>query len=133
MITVINPTSIYGPNYFHQSHFHFNKERFSSNVRLVYINFWSNFVIILRFCYTAPRFLSSFQLLVNNELFHQSSFYLKYIVSSAQLLFKKSYLHFSLGGKSPGGKCPRPVQLGLHLPGVRYLTRLSGILALYQV
>jgi len=34
-LTVINPTSIYGPNYFHQSHIHFNKQRFSSNVRVV--------------------------------------------------------------------------------------------------
>src|SRR6218665_2878033 len=54
---------------------------------------------------TLPRFLSSFQLLVSNELFHQSSFYLKNIVSSFQLLFQKSYLHFSPGEKS-GGKCP---------------------------
>src|SRR6218665_269319 len=33
-ITVINPTSIYGLNYIHQSHFHVNKERFSSLVRV---------------------------------------------------------------------------------------------------
>src|SRR6218665_3828216 len=43
-LSAINPTSIYRPNYFHQSHFHFNKGRFSSNVRVVYINFWANFV-----------------------------------------------------------------------------------------
>src|SRR6218665_197567 len=53
-----------------------------------------------------PRFLPSLQLLVKNELFHQFRFYLKNIVSSVQLLFKKSYLHFSSGEKS-GGKCPR--------------------------
>jgi len=50
---------------------------------------------------TQPRFLSSVQLLVNNELFHQSSFYLKNVVSSVQLLFKQRYLHF-LRGKSWG-------------------------------
>jgi len=29
----MSPTSIYGPNYFHQSSFRFNKECVSSNVR----------------------------------------------------------------------------------------------------
>ena len=57
---------------------------------------------------TLQRFLSPIQLLVNNELFHQSSFYLKNIILSFQLLFQQRYLHFSPGGKS-GGKCPRPV------------------------
>src|SRR6218665_1352408 len=41
-----------------------------------------------------PRFPSSVQLLVKKELFHQSSFYLVNIVSSAQLLFQQRYLHF---------------------------------------
>jgi len=45
-------------------------------------------------------------------LFHQSSLYLKNIVLSVQLLFKKSYLHFSPGGKSgenvPGGNVLNP-------------------------
>src|SRR6218665_2825277 len=73
-------------------------------------SFRSAFGIILSLFYVfapPPIFLSSFQLLVNNELFHQSSFYLKNIVLSVQLLFKKSYLHFSPGGKCPGGKCCR--------------------------
>src|SRR6218665_2477124 len=51
---------------------------------------------------TQQRFLSSLQLRVIKELFHQSSFYLKNIASSFQLLFKKSYLHFSPGGKVRG-------------------------------
>src|SRR6218665_3964968 len=95
----INPTSISTKNVFHQ----------------MQGSFRSIFGLILSLFYvfaTPPRFLSSFQLLVNNELFHQSSLYLKNIVSSVQLLFKKSYLHFSpgekSGGKCPGGKCPRP-------------------------
>ena len=36
------------------------------------------------------------------ELFNQSSFYLKNIVSSIQLLFKQRYLHFSPGEMSGG-------------------------------
>src|SRR6218665_1206285 len=56
---------------------------------------------------TPPRFLSSFQLLVSNELFHQSSFYLKNILSSIQLLFKKSYLHF-LRRENSGGNVLDP-------------------------
>ena len=46
---------------------------------------------------TQSRFLSSVQLLVNKELFRQSSFYFINIVSSVQVLFKQRYLHFSLG------------------------------------
>src|SRR6218665_2911604 len=55
---------------------------------------------------TQSRFLSSLQLRVIKELFHQSSFHWKNIVSSVQLLLKKSYLNFSLGEKVRG-KCPR--------------------------
>jgi len=51
---------------------------------------------------TQPRFLSSVQLLVNKELFHQSSLYFINIISSVQLLFKQPYLHFFGGGKCPG-------------------------------
>src|SRR6218665_1056904 len=51
-ISVMNPTSIYGPNYFHQSSFHLNKERVSSNVRVVHISVWVSFAIILRLRYT---------------------------------------------------------------------------------
>ena|SRR6218665_1307373 len=47
-----------------------------------------------------PRFLSSLQLLVYKELFHQSSFYMRNSVSSVQLLFKKSYVHLFV--ESPG-------------------------------
>src|SRR6218665_145032 len=97
-LTVINPTSIYGPNYFHQSHFHFNKERFSSNVRVGYIIFG----LISSYYYVfskKQRFLSSVQFLVNNELFNQSSFYLRNIVLSFQLLFQQRYTHFSPGGE----------------------------------
>src|SRR6218665_857361 len=46
---------------------------------------------------------TSIQILVNNELFHQSIFYLRNSVSSVQLLFQKRYLHFSPGGKFRGG------------------------------
>src|SRR6218665_1606596 len=70
-----------------------------------------------------PKFVSSVQLLVINELFHQSSFYLKNIVSSAKLLFKKSYLHFSPGGEVRG-----------NVPGANYyyflLLLLSSIFAI---
>src|SRR6218665_1094762 len=56
---------------------------------------------------TQQRFLSPFQLLVNIELFHQSSFYLKNIVSISATLFA-----FFSGGKvrvgNVRGKCPRP-------------------------
>src|SRR6218665_3571621 len=52
---------------------------------------------------TQQRFLLSLQLRVIKELFHQSSFYLKNIVSSFQFLFKKSYSHFSPWGKVRGG------------------------------
>ena len=103
-ITVINPTSIYWPLYFHQSRFHFNTERVSSN------SFRSIFGLISSLLYVfaaQPRFLSSIQLLVNKELFHQSSWYLINIVSSVQLQFKQCSLHFSLV-KCPGRKCPRP-------------------------
>src|SRR6218665_4228386 len=41
-------------------------------------------------------------LLVNKELFHQSSFYSININSSVQLLFKQRYLHFSRGEKVRG-------------------------------
>jgi len=54
---------------------------------------------------TQTRSLSSIQLLVKKELFHQPSFYFKNIVSSVQLPFKKRYLHFSWG------KCPRPARM----------------------
>src|SRR6218665_69500 len=57
-----------------------------------------------------PRFLSSVQLLVNRELFHQSSFYLINIVSSVRLLFCQRSLHFSREGECSeemsGKKCP---------------------------
>jgi len=51
---------------------------------------------------TQQRFLSPVQLLVNNELFHQSSFYLKNTVLSFQVLFQQRYLHSSPGGKVRG-------------------------------
>src|SRR6218665_3070912 len=47
---------------------------------------------------TPRRFLSSFQLLVNNELFHQSSFYLRKVIN------------IFLRGEKSGGKCPRPLR-----------------------
>src|SRR6218665_3611956 len=90
-LSVINPTSIYRPNYFHQSHFHFNKERFSSNVYGSFISILGLISSIFNVFATQQRFLSSLQLRVIKELFHQSSFYLKNIVSSFQFLFKKSY------------------------------------------
>src|SRR6218665_1769455 len=53
------------------------------------------------------------QLLVNNELFHQSRFYLKNDASSVQLLFKQLYFNFSPGEKSGGNvrgkEYPRPL------------------------
>src|SRR6218665_3624652 len=70
---------------------------------------------------TQQRFLSPFQLLVKNKLFQKSSFYLKNIVSSFQLLFKKSYLHISPVGKVRGnvrGECLRP---GQNTPTLTYL------------
>jgi len=57
-VTVINPTSIYGPNYFHQSRLHFKKER----------------VYIANISFIIPASVRP-----NNELFHQSSFNLKNI------------------------------------------------------
>src|SRR6218665_789209 len=64
---------------------------------------------------TQQRFPSPVQLLVNNELFHQSSFYLNNIVSSCQLLFQQRYLHFSPGGNVRGemseGKCPGEIKV----------------------
>src|SRR6218665_2577704 len=51
---------------------------------------------------TQPRVLSSVQLIVNKELFYQTSFYFINIVSSVQFLFKQRYLYFSGGGKCPG-------------------------------
>jgi len=70
----INPASIWTKNMLHQ----------------MYGSFRPTFGLISSLFYvfaTQPRFLSSFQLLVIKELFHQSSFYLKNIVSSFQLLF----------------------------------------------
>jgi len=63
-----------------------NKERVSSIVKAVLINFWASFVIILRFRYTSKisfisptsskqRIVSSKQLLLNKYCFYQSSFY----------------------------------------------------------
>src|SRR6218665_1819905 len=51
--------------------------------------------------------------LIKNELFHQSSFYLKNIILSFQLLFQQRYLHFSPGGKSgemSGGNVQDPMR-----------------------
>src|SRR6218665_2445760 len=53
------------------------------------------------FDYIAVLILSSVQLLVNKELFHQSSFYLIKILSLFLLLFKQHSFHQSRG------KCPR--------------------------
>src|SRR6218665_3081222 len=83
----INPTSISTKNVFHQM--------YGS-----YISIFGLISSIFNVFATQQRFLSSLQLRVINELFHQSSFYLKNIVSSSQFLFKKSYLHFSLGEMS---------------------------------
>src|SRR6218665_1813579 len=103
-ITVMSPTSIYKLHYFNQSCFHLNKECVSSNVRVNKVSFLVSSIIISRFCNTAKIF-SLVQLLVNKELFHQSSFYFINIVSSVHLLFKQRYLHFSRGEKSRG-ECP---------------------------
>src|SRR6218665_291417 len=65
------------------------------------MNFWVNFVNFYVSA-TQQRFLSPVQLLVNNELFHQSSFYFKNIVLSFQLVFQQRYLHFPPGGKVRG-------------------------------
>jgi len=85
-------------------------ERVLPNVRFFFINIWANLAIFYFFA-TKQRFLLSVQLLGNNELFHQSSIYLKNIVLSFQLLFQQRYMHFSPGKKSGGkcpGECPRP-------------------------
>src|SRR6218665_3033196 len=74
----INPTSISTKNVFHQM---------SGSFMSI---FWLISSIFNVFA-TQQRFLLSFQLRVIKELFHQSSFYLKNIVSSFQFLFKKSY------------------------------------------
>src|SRR6218665_1279836 len=93
---MINPTSISTKNVFHQM---------QGSFRSIFGLISSLFYVFA----TQPRFLSSVQLLVNHELFHQSSFYLKNIVSSIQLLFKQRYLHFSLGEKSPRGTVLDPL------------------------
>jgi len=69
--------------------------------------FWANFVIILRFIYTAYiSFISPASIyIVNKELFRQFSFYFINIVSSVQLLFRQRYTCICLGEKSMG-KCP---------------------------
>ena len=106
-ITVISPTSIYKPHYFHNRSFKKEKSVFHQmwgSLSLVFGLLSSLYHIFA----TQTRFISSLQLLVNEELFHQSSFCLINIVSSVQLLCKERYLHFSGGGKSPRGKCPRP-------------------------
>src|SRR6218665_913814 len=54
------------------------------------------------------RFLSPVQPLVNNELFHQPSFYWKNIVSSFQLLFQKVICIFLRGGGNVRGARPLP-------------------------
>src|SRR6218665_2345925 len=121
-LSVINPTSTYRLNYFHQSHFHFNKERFSSNVRVVYIDFWANFVNFYRFRYTAK---SSF-------ITPASSY--QEIVSSIQLLLKEycfiipvsiqeTLLRFFSAGKSPGEKWPRAVFIMMHIRIMLYTYR----------
>jgi len=43
------------PHYFHQSCFHSNKERVSSNVSVGLVSFWVSFVIIKRFRYSAKN------------------------------------------------------------------------------
>jgi len=68
---------------------------------VVRIKLWANFVIF-QVVATQQRFISPIQLLLNNELFHQSSFYLRNIVSSFQLLFQQRCLHFSPGEMSGG-------------------------------
>ena len=97
----MTPTSSYVSHYFHQSSFQLNKNMLyqiwgsvSSDFGLV-LSLFNDFA-------TQPRLLSSVQLLVNKELFHQSSFYLINIASSVQLLFKQCYLHF-FREKCPGG------------------------------
>src|SRR6218665_3694683 len=75
-------------------------------------SFRSTFGLISSIFYvfaTQQRFLSSVQLLVNNELFHQSSFYWKNVVLLFQLLLQQRYLHFSPGWKSPGGNVLDPL------------------------
>jgi len=72
--------------------------------------FWANIVIFLVFA-TQQIILPPVQLLFNNELFHQSGFYLKNIVLLFRLLFQQRYLHLSPGEKVQGWKCPRPVFL----------------------
>src|SRR6218665_3651704 len=99
-LSVINPTSIYRPNYFHQSLFHFNKERFPSNVRVAYNIDFGLISSIFNVFATQQRFLSSLQLRVIKELFHQSSFYLK-----NSSLYLRKVIKIFLRGKSSGGKC----------------------------
>src|SRR6218665_1828685 len=61
------------------------------------------------FDYIAVLILSSVQLLVNKELFHQSSFYLIKILSSVQLLFKQHSFHQSRGNVQ-GGNALEPLR-----------------------
>src|SRR6218665_1925449 len=75
-----------------------------TNVRVVYIDFRANFVNFLRFRYTAKISFIAIQLRVIKELFHQSSFYLKNIVTN-------TFLRGRSPGELYGGKCPRPVSL----------------------
>ena len=64
--------------------------------RSTQINFWAGLISSIFYVFaTQQRFLTSVQLLVTNELFHQSSFYWENIVLSFQLLFQQHYMRFS--------------------------------------
>src|SRR6218665_687364 len=106
---MINPTSISTKNVFHQM---------QGSFRSIFGLISSLFYVFA----TSPRFPSSFQLLVSNELFGQSSFYLKNIVSSVQLLLMKSYYIFLQGklsgGNVPGGNVLDPVTRVLKSPAL---------------
>jgi len=70
---------------------------------------------------TPSRFLSIFQLLVNNELFHQPSFCQKIFFHQSSFYSRKVIYIFlrekRSGGKFLGGKCPRLGWTYTVLPG----------------
>ena len=92
----------------------FQQRTFLTNVRVVYIDFWANFVNFLTFSLHSKDFFhhSSVELSRNcfinpastwGILFHQSIFYLRKVINIF-LRGEKS------GGGMSGGKCPRPTK-----------------------
>ena len=100
---------------------------------------WLNFVIFYVFA-TQQRFLSPVQLIVDNELFHQSSFYFKKILFYHSSFYFNNviciFLREENSGEISGGIFPRPLladTVAYHCSGLPLCPSLCPILPLRPV